>query len=184
MKAILCGVLCLLLLVTGCGVSNVPSFTPSLQGQTLPDAAVVPTATPLPSASPQHIITGEDAEPVEGVDIVIGEKLFIAQINDIYLNTEDYLGKSIQLEGIFEKVKDPATGSEYSFVYRFGPGCCVNDSYAPLEVVAWDDYPDNYEWVKATGTLVLDESTENPVPVLELSALDVQAVRGEEYVTS
>ena len=35
--------------------------------------------------------------PVAGVDIQIGEKMFIAQCNDIYVNAPDYIGKIISL---------------------------------------------------------------------------------------
>ncbi|MDR0455596.1 MAG: hypothetical protein LBH20_02800, partial [Treponema sp.] len=51
--------------------------------------------------------------------VEIGEKMFIAQVNDIYLNAKDYMGKTIKLEGMF-KCEDP-----YNFVVRYGfGGCC------------------------------------------------------------
>jgi uncharacterized membrane protein YcgQ (UPF0703/DUF1980 family) len=48
------------------------------------------------------ILPASLVQPVDDGKIVeIQEKMFIAQTNDIYLNPEDYIGKTIKLEGLF-----------------------------------------------------------------------------------
>jgi zinc transport system permease protein len=117
----------------------------------------------------------------------IKEKMFIAQINDVYLNPEDYLGRTINLEGLF---KAEQYGEQtYCFVIRYGPGCCGNDGNAGFEV-AWDNqepaegsYPVVDDWVEATGVLRTYEEDGYPYLYLALSSLDVLDTRGEEFVT-
>jgi zinc transport system permease protein len=117
----------------------------------------------------------------------IREKMFIAQINDVYLNPEDYLGRTIKLEGLF---KSEQYGEQsYCFVIRYGPGCCGNDGNAGFEV-AWDNpassegvYPDPDEWVEACGVLQTYEEDGYPYLYLALSSLTVLDTRGAEFVT-
>ncbi|MDR0451845.1 MAG: hypothetical protein LBH15_02245, partial [Treponema sp.] len=72
-------------------------------------------------------------------DIVeIKEKMFIAQTNDVYLNPEDYMGKTIKLEGLFKTETGYDEQAAYCFVLRYGPGCCGFDGNAGFEV-AWDE---------------------------------------------
>jgi uncharacterized membrane protein YcgQ (UPF0703/DUF1980 family) len=134
-------------------------------------------------------------EPVNNLSdngpIEIKEKLFIAQTNDIYLNAEDYMGKTIKLEGLFKSVQYEGEHSSYCFVLRYGPGCCGNDGSAGFEV-AWETrqeegdkapYPDIDEWVEAVGTLKTYEEDGYPYLYLALSSLNVLDERGAEFVT-
>jgi len=122
---------------------------------------------------------GEASDTVE-----IGEKMFIAQINDIYLNADDYLGKKIKLEGVFKK----STGENpYYFVIRYGPGCCGNDGLVGFEV-AWDKekaqpYPADDSWVEAKGVLKSYEEQGYQLSYIALSSLNVLTKRGMENVT-
>ena len=121
-------------------------------------------------------------EKPSGGLVVIKEKLFIAQTNDIYFNAEDYLGKTIKYEGIFDIYADPETGNAYYSVIRYGPGCCGVDANAGFEVM-WDqDYPERNDWVEAVG--VLEEFEENGFMYLRLAltSLTVLDTRGAEYV--
>jgi zinc transport system permease protein len=143
-----------------------------------PPAAVIKKLEPAGKAP--------DNGPVE-----IKEKMFIAQTNDIYLNAEDYLGKTIKLEGLFKSVQYEEEHSSYCFVLRYGPGCCGNDGSAGFEV-AWETrqdpedeapYPDIDEWVEAIGTLKTYEEDGYPYLYLALSSLNVLDERGAEFVT-
>ncbi|MCL1958580.1 MAG: hypothetical protein FWF68_03160 [Spirochaetes bacterium] len=116
--------------------------------------------------------------------VEIKEKMFIAQTNDVYLNTEDYLGKTIKLEGLFKQ--DDAYDKSYFFVIRYGPGCCGFDANAGFEV-AWINekakaYPAVDSWVEAVGTLKTYEEDDMQYLYLDLSSLNVLKKRGAEYV--
>ncbi|MDR2842455.1 MAG: hypothetical protein LBV52_04580 [Spirochaetaceae bacterium] len=117
--------------------------------------------------------------------VEIKEKLFVAQVQDVYLNSEDYIGKTIKLEGLFKTEISDETGKEYNYVMRYGPGCCGNDSSCGFEI-AWDKtYPQTDEWVEAVGVLDSYEEDDSPYPFLyiKLDTLKVKENRGIEFVT-
>jgi zinc transport system permease protein len=123
----------------------------------------------------------------------IKEKMFIAQTNDIYLNPEDDLGKTIKFEGLF-KLEQYAGGADapYCFVIRYGPGCCGYDGNAGFEV-AWDSsgtldrarkkYPREDDWVEAVGELKYYTEEDYPFLYIALSSLKVLDKRGAEFVS-
>jgi uncharacterized membrane protein YcgQ (UPF0703/DUF1980 family) len=118
--------------------------------------------------------------------VEIKEKMFIAQTNDVYLNPEDYLGKTIKLEGIFQTQSYSSTEPPYYFVIRYGPGCCGNDGNAGFEVM-WEQadavYPAENDWVEAVGVLGAYEEDGYPYICINLSSLTVLETRGQEFVT-
>jgi zinc transport system permease protein len=119
--------------------------------------------------------------------IEIREKMFVEQTNDVYLNPDEYLGKTIRLEGMFGIV-DPEEGEPPCYyVYRFGPGCCGYDANAGFEVV-WGagnedkEYPNDNDWAEATGVLENYYYDGERFLRLSLSSLIVKAERGKERV--
>jgi uncharacterized membrane protein YcgQ (UPF0703/DUF1980 family) len=125
------------------------------------------------------------AVPDKGV-IEIKEKMFMTQVSDVYMNAEDYLGKTIKLEGIF--LKEEWEEDTYCFVIRYGPGCCGDDGGNVGFEVKWPEdrmeadstgaYPDTNSWVAATGVLKVN----NQYLYLDLTSLDVLSRRGVEIV--
>ncbi|MDR3208089.1 MAG: hypothetical protein LBT60_07140 [Oscillospiraceae bacterium] len=180
---------CVLWVLSGCQLT--PPVNPAVRNGNgtpsvnLPDtvSTAPPSETP-PAAVPETLSPPESSAPAETGDVVeIKEKMFIAQTNDIYFNAEDYLGRTIKFEGIFDLYVAPDTGVTYCSVYRFGPGCCGIDANAGFEV-SWDGaYPDTYEWVEAVG--VLEEYKEDGYQYLRLAltSLNVLPIRGAETVS-
>lgn len=127
---------------------------------------------------------GQQANAKSAGDIVeISERLFVSQTNDIYLNTADYLGRTIKYEGLFKTID--WEGSLYYYVIRYGPGCCGNDGEVGFEVV-WDgegEWPNEDDWCEVVG--VLEEYEENGTKYLRLvlTSLNVLDERGAESVT-
>jgi uncharacterized membrane protein YcgQ (UPF0703/DUF1980 family) len=126
---------------------------------------------------------------VDSPVIEINEKMFIAQTNEIYLNSEEYLGKTIKLEGLFKQEQSAVSNTSYCFVLRYGPGCCGTDGNAGFEV-SWDKgavsdkpYPDTDEWVEASGELKSYDEDGLPYLYIALSSLKVLEKRGAEFVT-
>ena len=119
--------------------------------------------------------------------IEIKEKMFISQVNDIYLNTEDYLGKTIKLQGLFKEEK-PYEGDPYCFVLRYGPGCCGYDGNVGFEI-KWDEsraqpFPKVDSWIETTGVLKKYEADGYADYLyLDLISLNVLKKRGAEIVT-
>lgn len=103
--------------------------------------------------------------------IEIKERVFVALINEIYLNAEDYVGKKIRLQGVFEIFKDDETGETFYSVTRRGPGCCGSDLNPGFEVV-WDKkYPEPDVWVDVTGKLEIYDGDYVRLRVTEMSVL-------------
>jgi zinc transport system permease protein len=118
--------------------------------------------------------------------VEIKEKMFIAQTNDVYLNAEDYMGKTIKLQGLFKKAQYETSEDPYCFVLRYGPGCCGYDGNAGFEVRNGDGspaYPEEDDWVEAVGVLKSYVEEDYPYLYIELSSLDVLDERGAEFVT-
>jgi hypothetical protein len=141
---------------------------------------------------------GKRAVPKK-IDLEIREKLFIAQTNDVYLNPEDYIGKTIKLEGLFKVAQYAGEEKRYCFVLRYGPGCCGNDGSAGFEV-AWGRprydgpgsvktlppgplYPKEDAWVEAVGILDTYEEDGYPYLFLDLFSLTEKEERGTEFVS-
>jgi len=209
-KAIVLFVICLVLL-TGCNKNTVSASLPAQSNNggtqavnisgnsgSTPDssksadnkdtepASLVDDGDKIPASTPDGNKSDDSKEvasgSLAGVDVEIKEKMFIAQTNDIYLNAEDYIGKTIKYEGIF----DSYTWEEdltYYAVIRYGPGCCGTDGNAGFEVVWDNDYPEKDEWVEVIGTLEAYEESGWQYLRLNLSSLTVLSTRGAEYVS-
>jgi zinc transport system permease protein len=158
------------------------------------DSAVnVLTLGPPPAAFAE----GSGVAAAAGDIIEIQEKMFIAQTNDVYLNPEDYLGRTIKLEGIFRTDSYVDLSRTFCFVLRNGPGCCGNDGSVGFEV-SWPEaaglnsaaplaaghrYPKPEVWVEAVGKVAFYEEEGYPYLYLALSSLEVKRQRGAEFVS-
>ena len=116
--------------------------------------------------------------------INIREKVFLAQINDIYSNFEDYKDKTIIVEGMFSHFKDNGTGDKVPVVYRKGPGCCGNDGWGGFLLRGLKSEPKENDWVKVTGKPILEKSKDGYYSLyLKVANLEVKKKRGAENVT-
>ena len=123
-------------------------------------------------------ILGAAADKEEVFDI--RERMFIQQIFDIYLNSREYLGKTVRLEGIYSEF--PGEGEPTSYVYRNTPGCCGDDGMMGFVVLlGGSPAPEPDAWVEATGRV---EVTEKDGVALRLSSLKVMEQRGREFVSN
>ncbi len=119
-------------------------------------------------------------------DLEIKEKMFVAQVNDVYLNPKEYAGKTIKLEGMFASFPYEPTGSTVRIVFRYGPGCCGNDGTVGFEVTWSEDVgiasPEENAWVEAIGVLEEYEELGATYLRLNLTSLHVKEQRGAEVV--
>jgi zinc transport system permease protein len=177
-----------LLILSGCpasgGVLSTKQNAAGTRSVILPGGIIIEDDSPagnVQAAAPEI----PSKETRAGGFVEIKEKMFIAQTNDVYLNPDEYLGKTIKLEGLFKSDEYPGGGQEYHFVLRYGPGCCGNDGSAGFEV-AWEAqtaWPENDAWVEAVG--VLDSYEEDGYPYLYLSLVSLveKEERGAEFVS-
>ncbi|MBR0598285.1 hypothetical protein [Sinanaerobacter chloroacetimidivorans] len=125
----------------------------------------------------KEVVTAENGLPT----MEISEEMFVTQINDIYVNTDDYMNKNIKLQGFY--LISEYDGKYYNNVVRNGPGCCTTDSLAGFEFY-WDgDLPEENDWIEVVGTLEWLEEDGIEYLCLNLSSLTVMEERGLETVT-
>lgn len=125
--------------------------------------------------------TIENDVSIDGI-VEIREKMFLSQVNDIYLNSDEYVGKNIKYEGYFATFYDESTEKNYYFVLRNGPGCCGNDSNVGFEIQWNDTIPEENQWLEITGTLEAYEENGYEYLRLLLKSFKILAVRGNDTV--
>lgn len=85
-------------------------------------------------------------------DIKVGDHMFSTQINDWYMNFDQYAGKVVEIEGYYINEFAP-----YDFVGRYGPQCpYCQGGYVCFEIVSDQDlsgYENAKDWIKVTGIL-------------------------------
>jgi len=119
-------------------------------------------------------------KPNSGDVVTINEKMFLTHVTDIYVNAEEYIGKTIQCEGMLLMHDSELLIHPKYFVVRNGPGCCGDDGYVGFEIIWEGEYPEVNEWIEVKGVL---ESDEFNMIRLTLDSLEVLEVRGEETVS-
>jgi putative membrane protein len=130
--------------------------------------------------------SGEDPDShvdPNDIDVDITEKMYVSYINEIYVNTDDYIGKIIRIEGMFQAYTDENTGNIYYYVYRTGPGCCGNDgSMCGFEFTWNGDMPKDNDWVEVVGSLRSYEEDGCEYLTLDAKSVIVMEARGAETV--
>ena len=191
-KRFLIYLLLLAAVLSGCEAQ--PASKAALPAETAATAEVTAIATTVatPTATATAVPTAEaSADPTADqvalpqIDVDIPEKMFVTQMNDIIIRSEDYLGKVIRYEGMFAQYNYTVyeVPTSVSMVFRYGPGCCGYDGIAGLEV-GWDGaLPQNNDWVEAVGVLESYEESGAEYLRLALTSLKVLEVRGAETVT-
>ena len=115
-------------------------------------------------------------------DVEIKENLYLTQINDIYRNKEQYLGKTIHLEGLYFSTE--AGGQAYQMVRRYGPSCCDLDGAAGFEILWEGERPGQDQWIEVFGTLEQYQKEDGFSYLrLRLTDLKIKKQAGEAYVS-
>lgn len=145
-------------------------------------------ATPQPdeeAITAQEITTEEQVTENGEILIDITEKMYVAWINEIYTNTDLYLGQKIRIEGMYTSQLYEPTNTTYYYVYRVGPGCCGNDgSMCGFEFSYDGEMPQDNDWIEVIGTLDKYEEEGNTYLTLRAESVTVRDERGSETVIS
>lgn len=185
MKKVFILVLLSVLILSGCGRASDKSPPKSSAGT---QSVTVNTAADDKSVSDNknEAIKADNTEESVSSDsddiIEIKEKMFVAQTKDIYLNANEYLGKTIKYEGYLSKYYSEAIDKTFYFVVRNGPGCCGNDELVGFEVVWDDEFPEVNDWVEVKGVLESFEEGDYSYLRIAVESMTVLDVRGQETV--
>jgi len=179
---ILCVIFIMMILITGCSDENkaveVELNNSEQKTEDISDNSKTPVEQIMDNALTDSI------KNADGDEVVLRDKLFIAQCNDIYLNPDEYMGKTIKWEGIYTEATNPETNQTYKFVIRYGPGCCGNDGTAGFEILFDGETPNLNDWVEASGEIEMIEENGEEFVAIRLSELKVLDVRGQEFVSN
>lgn len=114
--------------------------------------------------------------------LILRDKLFIKQINYIYMNFNDYKDKTIVVEGAFDYAQsnDPKLKDlKIPLVYRLGPGCCTNDTWAGFLLEYDGVFPPIDSWIRVTGKQKMVPKGDFNELYLIVSKLEVLPKRGK-----
>ena len=119
---------------------------------------------------------GSDDGSDDGRIVVISERFFVLELMEVLLNHQQYMGRTIRLEGMFRTMDE--SGVDRFAVMRYTWTCCSEEPFG-VEVVLGDFPPfaDN-AWVEVTGTLAVY----NDFLVLKVTSITELARRGAEVV--
>ena len=126
---------------------------------------------------------GERAEADLNDMLTVTDSFFIEQTNDFYYNMEDYIGKTVKLEGLIYAYDDELKGDICYAVVRNTPGCCGNDGLAGLDIRDCEDYPEEGAWVEVVGVVEVDRVYGEDIPVLRVASM-VEKEEGKSFVTN
>lgn len=114
----------------------------------------------------------------DGELVVIRENVFLGQVREIYANSEDYLGKTIRVEGMY--TTQMRSGEPYHIVYR-EDGCC--GGMVGFEFTYEKKIPQDNDWIEVIGVLESFEHEGEELFVLRAKSVKVLSERGKEAVT-
>ncbi|MEA5144086.1 MAG: hypothetical protein VB023_11025 [Oscillibacter sp.] len=167
MKKTVFALLCLLLsLTTACGRQK-DDHSAAVTVQDSGQQTETASEAPAPSSSTSETASGPQAASDnypcdiaadratfddQKIDITVGDKLYMTQINDWYTNFSDYDGKSVVIEGYYMVFND-----KYTFVGRKGPVCpyCTG-GYVNFEFKSDQNLSalvSESSWIRVTGIL-------------------------------
>ena len=119
---------------------------------------------------------------LDKIDIYeIDEKLFITNVNNIYLNYEDYVGKHIKIEGLYMEIPD-VDNTTYNIVARHGPACCVDDDIVGFQILNYETKPQINDWIEVIGTVETYDVNGYTAVYIKVTSLNIKEDHGLEYV--
>lgn len=102
------------------------------------------TQTPEPSSEPET--TSIPADSADGVDVdltALSSTMVYSEVYNMMVSPEQYIGKTVKMDGLFAYYHDEATGNYYfACIIQDATACCAQG----IEFVLTEDYvyPDDY----------------------------------------
>ena len=120
---------------------------------------------------PYDIASDRESFDSSHVDISVGDRYYMTQINDWFVNFDDYRDKTVEIEGMYLLLN-----GKYHFVGRNGPVCpyCTG-GYVDFEFQSDQDLSElisEQSWIRVTGILregssELSDGTSQPFYYIE-----------------
>ena len=144
--------LVLLLALAGCGSAGAAGGKAAGQsaavrdvldaGMAAADDTPAPAATPAPSPAP----TPAPPEEAEAVDVdltVLSSTMVYAEVYNMVYHPENYIGKTVKMDGAFACYHDDATGADYfACIVQDATACCAEG--IEFVLAGAHAYPEDY----------------------------------------
>ena len=173
----------LALALSGCAVEKAQSAQgaqsakDTQSGQPTDDASAKTDGAAVASA--QTVESAASDQPT----IELTETMYVTYINEIYTNYDDYIGRTVKLEGMYTSEYYEPSDATYYYVYRVGPGCCGNDGSMCGFEFTWDgEMPKDNDWIEVVGTLNKYDLDGQTYLTIKASSVTVKTERGAENV--
>lgn len=127
-------------------------------------------------------ISDNEAEDNLNNLIEVTDNYFIEQTNDMFYNVDDYIGKTIKIQG-FVYSYEGNNNDKYYCVVRNTPGCCGNDGLAGLDIRFDGRYPKESTWVEVIGILEKDNVFDRDIPAIKVNTIR-EVPEGIKFVTN
>lgn len=114
--------------------------------------------------------------------LVINERIYLTQINDINLNFDIYKDKTIVVEGMFTLGYNQKDDKDIPMVYRRAPGCCGDDGWGGFFLKFKGKLPKDNDWIRVTGKPELVNNGYFDDLYLNVTNIEVLDKRGAEFV--
>ncbi len=114
--------------------------------------------------------------------VEITDNYFIESTNDVYVNLDEYLGKTIKMQGLIYSYEGAGDRLCYAVV-RNTPGCCGNDGLAGIDISYDKEYPEDDTWVEVIGVVTKEKSYGGYIPVLQIYSI-TEKEEGKTFVTN
>ena len=114
--------------------------------------------------------------------IEITDNYFIEQTDDLYINLDDYINKTVKIEGLIYSYED-SNGDICYAVVRNTPGCCGTDGMAGVDIRYNEDYPELDTWVEVIGVVGTDTIYGGEIPAIQVSSMTIKE-KGKTFVTN
>lgn len=119
----------------------------------------------------------------DNIDIVVGDNLYATQINDWYMNFDQYDGKSVEIEGYYIDEFAP-----YLFIGRYGPVCpYCQGGYVSFEIFTDEDlseFQNAKDWIKVKGILRSDTDGSGNFCYIEVMSVEKMSEVGVETISN
>jgi uncharacterized membrane protein YcgQ (UPF0703/DUF1980 family) len=141
------------------------------------------TTDPSTTTSSTDTTTTAEAARQKRASQNIQGTLFVEQCNDVYLNPEDYDGKSVKIEGLMDIYPSEEDGTTTYGIFRYGPGCCGNDGVAGFQLQTTMALSfQSEDWIEVNGIFRVIETDGVITVVIETEDVTLKEKQGTEFV--
>lgn len=156
------------------------------QSTAQPGEIDITQSNPLPHSTLNYncdIEKDRETFDAENIDITVGDNYYSTQINDWYMNYNQYKGKTVEIEGYYIADYLP-----YLFVGRFGPTCpYCQGAYVCFEFYTKQDLSElisGKDWIKVKGILREDEDGNGKFCYIEAMSVEKMDEVGLDTITN